>query len=304
MPPVTPSTTRFAVRGQWCIRLFGRYGPACAAKFTLRPVNTRPRSLRTRASARAPAGPRRRGAHRCRAARGHAAHRRRGPSRARPRPRPRGALRRDRAAAGGRTRRRLRRRAGSGPRAPRSSRRPSSSCGGRCWRRRPGATRSHRRTRCATICGSPCRRFRTRRSWCCSSTARTACIAARELFRGTLTQTSVYPREIVKAALAHNAAAVMLRAQPSERRGRAVARRRAPDLRVEAGAGAGRHSRARPLPFRSPRTRNQTGTSRPFTVVTSVAHHQVSSRRSRPPARLDSIPIAPPPVERVSTCDF
>ena len=32
-------------------------------------------------------------------------------------------------------------------------------------------------------------------------------IAAEELFRGTLTQTSVYPREVVKAALAHNAAA-------------------------------------------------------------------------------------------------
>ena len=35
-------------------------------------------------------------------------------------------------------------------------------------------------------------------------------IAMEELFRGTLTQTSVYPREIVKAALSHNAAAVML----------------------------------------------------------------------------------------------
>jgi DNA repair protein RadC len=34
-------------------------------------------------------------------------------------------------------------------------------------------------------------------------------LAAREMFRGTLTQTSVYPREIVKAALAHNAAAVV-----------------------------------------------------------------------------------------------
>jgi DNA repair protein RadC len=34
-------------------------------------------------------------------------------------------------------------------------------------------------------------------------------IAADELFRGTLTQTSVYPREVVKAALAHNAAAVV-----------------------------------------------------------------------------------------------
>jgi DNA repair protein RadC len=34
-------------------------------------------------------------------------------------------------------------------------------------------------------------------------------IAADELFRGTLTQTSVYPREVVKAALEHNAAAVV-----------------------------------------------------------------------------------------------
>lgn len=35
-------------------------------------------------------------------------------------------------------------------------------------------------------------------------------IKAEELFRGTLTQTSVYPREIVKAALRHNAGAVLL----------------------------------------------------------------------------------------------
>jgi len=34
-------------------------------------------------------------------------------------------------------------------------------------------------------------------------------IAPEELFRGTLTQTSVYPREVVKRALAHNAAAVV-----------------------------------------------------------------------------------------------
>jgi DNA repair protein RadC len=34
-------------------------------------------------------------------------------------------------------------------------------------------------------------------------------IAAEELFRGTLTQTSVYPREVVKRALALNAAAVV-----------------------------------------------------------------------------------------------
>ena len=48
-------------------------------------------------------------------------------------------------------------------------------------------------------------------------------IAIEELFRGTLTQTSVYPREIVKAALAANAAAVIFAhnhpsgaAQPSQ----------------------------------------------------------------------------------------
>jgi len=34
-------------------------------------------------------------------------------------------------------------------------------------------------------------------------------IATEELFRGTLTQTSVYPREVVKAALRHNAGAVV-----------------------------------------------------------------------------------------------
>jgi DNA repair protein RadC len=48
-------------------------------------------------------------------------------------------------------------------------------------------------------------------------------IAIEELFRGTLTQTSVYPREVVKAALRRNAAAVILAhnhpsgvAQPSQ----------------------------------------------------------------------------------------
>lgn len=34
-------------------------------------------------------------------------------------------------------------------------------------------------------------------------------IATEEMFRGTLTQTSVYPREVVKRALHHNAAAVI-----------------------------------------------------------------------------------------------
>ena len=35
-------------------------------------------------------------------------------------------------------------------------------------------------------------------------------IAFEELFRGTLTQTSVYPREVLKTALRHNAAALIL----------------------------------------------------------------------------------------------
>jgi DNA repair protein RadC len=39
--------------------------------------------------------------------------------------------------------------------------------------------------------------------------ARNRLIVAEELFRGTLTQTSVYPREVVKRALFHNAAAVI-----------------------------------------------------------------------------------------------
>jgi DNA repair protein RadC len=35
-------------------------------------------------------------------------------------------------------------------------------------------------------------------------------VACEELFKGTLTHTSVYPREVVKAALAHNAAGLIL----------------------------------------------------------------------------------------------
>jgi DNA repair protein RadC len=40
--------------------------------------------------------------------------------------------------------------------------------------------------------------------------AQNCLIEAEDLFRGTLTQTSVYPREVVKAALAKNAAAAIL----------------------------------------------------------------------------------------------
>lgn len=40
--------------------------------------------------------------------------------------------------------------------------------------------------------------------------ARNRLLAADQMFQGTLTQTSVYPREVVKRALTHNAAAVIL----------------------------------------------------------------------------------------------
>lgn len=46
--------------------------------------------------------------------------------------------------------------------------------------------------------------------WAVYLDAQNRVIAAEELFRGTLTQTSVYPREVVKRALAHNAAGVIL----------------------------------------------------------------------------------------------
>ena len=46
--------------------------------------------------------------------------------------------------------------------------------------------------------------------YCVFLDAQNRVIAASELFRGTLTQTSVYPREVVKHALRHNAAAVIL----------------------------------------------------------------------------------------------
>ncbi len=46
--------------------------------------------------------------------------------------------------------------------------------------------------------------------WVVFLDAQNRVLAAEELFRGTLTQTSVYPREVVKRALAHNAAGVIL----------------------------------------------------------------------------------------------
>ena len=46
--------------------------------------------------------------------------------------------------------------------------------------------------------------------WCVFLDAQNRVLVAEEMFRGTLTQTSVYPREILKRALHHNAAAVIL----------------------------------------------------------------------------------------------
>jgi DNA repair protein RadC len=72
-------------------------------------------------------------------------------------------------------------------------------------------------------------------------------IQADELFSGTLSTASVYPREVVKAALAHNAAAVILAhnhpsgiAEPS----------RADEMLTrspEGSPGHGRRQAARPL---------------------------------------------------------
>jgi DNA repair protein RadC len=46
--------------------------------------------------------------------------------------------------------------------------------------------------------------------WMVFLDAQNRVIAAEEMFRGTLTQTSVYPREVVKRCLFHNTAAVIL----------------------------------------------------------------------------------------------
>ena len=45
--------------------------------------------------------------------------------------------------------------------------------------------------------------------WCLWLDAQNRLIAAEEVFRGTLTQTAVYPREVVKRSMATNAAAVV-----------------------------------------------------------------------------------------------
>ena len=75
-----------------------------------------------------------------------------------------------------------------------------------------GVRQPRRRSRTTWRCSSA--RWRTRCSRCCSSTASTACCSIEEMFRGTLTQTSVYPREVVRRALELNAARGDPGAQP------------------------------------------------------------------------------------------
>jgi len=65
----------------------------------------------------------------------------------------------------------------------------------------PQAVRDYLRTRLACL---PHEVFS-----CLFLDAQNRLLASEELFRGTLTQTSVYPREVVKAALRHNAAGVI-----------------------------------------------------------------------------------------------
>jgi DNA repair protein RadC len=66
----------------------------------------------------------------------------------------------------------------------------------------PAAVRAYLRLRMQDL-GHEC-------FYCVFLDAQNRVIAAEELFRGTLTQTSVYPREVVKQALRHNAAALIL----------------------------------------------------------------------------------------------
>lgn len=68
-----------------------------------------------------------------------------------------------------------------------------------------GSPRAVRSFLCGRIGGLDYEAF-----WCLWLDARNRLICAEEIFRGTLMQTNVYPREVVKKALAHNAAAVIL----------------------------------------------------------------------------------------------
>jgi DNA repair protein RadC len=95
-------------------------------------------------------------------------------------------------------------------------------------------------------------RFHTRPFSRCSWTARTDCLRRASFFRGTLAQTSVFPREVVKAALAQNAAGVIFAHKPSKRRRRTVAGGRASDVLAQTGTFARRHPHPRPFRGRRP----------------------------------------------------
>ena len=83
--------------------------------------------------------------------------------------------------------------------------------------------------------------------YCVFLDAQNRVIAASELFRGTLTQTSVYPREVVKHALGHNAAAVILAHNHPSRRRRAQHPGPVAHPHAGGGARAGGHQGAGPL---------------------------------------------------------
>jgi len=64
-------------------------------------------------------------------------------------------------------------------------------------------------------------------------------LAFEELFAGTLNGTAVYPREVVRRALRHNAAAVIFAHNHPSGGGRTQPRRRNPDSAAQGGPGAG-----------------------------------------------------------------
>ncbi len=70
-------------------------------------------------------------------------------------------------------------------------------------------------------------------------------IELQQMFRGTVTQTSVYPREVVKASLALNAAAVILAHNHPSGAAEPSPCRRVPDADAEDRAATGRRARAR-----------------------------------------------------------
>ena len=103
--------------------------------------------------------------------------------------------------------------------------------------RNPGDTRSFVRAR---LCGYPYEVFA-----CLLLDNRHRIIRYEELFRGTIDGASVPPREVVRYALQHNAAAVIF-PQPSIRRQRAEPRRSAAHRPPAPGTCPARHSGPRP----------------------------------------------------------